>query len=165
MPGHPDRHERGRLLPTSYYLRACGTVLEALRQLGTPFVVRLHTEVPPGRYTLHPGMAGLYFPLHAPATVDPSEYSLHDFAALPHLETVVNVEPREALDDFATADVLLLSRSSLGYVGGWLNPHGLVIYAPWWHAPLPGWLVADQHGNLDTVEVASRIGDHVRRRG
>ena len=94
-----------------------------------------------------------------------AEYALDDFAALPHLETVVNVEPREVLDDFATADVLLLSRSSLGYVAGWLNPHGLVIYPPFMHPPLPGWLVADQHGNLDALEVASRIADHVRRRG
>ena len=32
----------------------------------------LHTEVPPGRYTLQPGTQGLYFPLHEPATVDPA---------------------------------------------------------------------------------------------
>lgn len=162
----PGRHDRDdRLLPNSYYLRACGPVLEALRQLGAPFVVRLHTEAPPGRYTLHPGMAGLYFPLHEPATVDPMEYTLDDFAALPNLETVVNVEPREVLDDFATADVLLLSHSSLGYVAALLNPHGLIVYAPWWHAPLPDWLVADRQGDLDPVEVATRIANHVRRRG
>ena len=53
---------------------------------------------------------------------------------------LVNVEAREALDDFATADVLILSRSSLGYVAGVLNPYGLVVYAPWWHpACLAGW--------------------------
>jgi hypothetical protein len=163
VPGRPDRDDR--LLPTSYYLRAAGTVLEALRRLGAPFVVRLHTEVPPGRYTLDPDMPGLYFPLDEPATVDPAQYSLEEFEALPNLQTVVNVEAREALDDFATADVLLLSLSSLGHVGGWLNPYGLVIYVPWWHPPLPGWLVADRQGNLDAGEVERRIAELVRRRG
>jgi len=153
-----------RLLANSYYLRVCGTVLDALRQHGAPFVVRLHTEVPPRRYTLYPDTPGLYFWLDQPATVDPSDYTLEEFEALPNLEMVINVEAREALDDFATADVLILSRSSLGYVGGMLNPHGLVVYAPWWHSALPEWLVADEHGNLDAAQVATRIGDHLRRR-
>jgi hypothetical protein len=163
VPGRRDLDDR--LLPTSYYLRAAGTVLEALRRQGAPFVVRLHTEVPPARYTLHSDMSGLYFPLDAPVTVDPAGYSLEEFETLPNLQTVVNVEPLAVLDDCARADVLLLSLSSLGQVGGWLNPHGLVIYAPWWHPPLPGWLVADRQGNLDAVEVARRIADYLRRRG
>ena len=128
-------------------------------------LVALHTEVPPRPYTLQPGTPGLYFTLDRPATIDPAEYALEDFETLPNLELVLNVEPREALDDFATADVLLLSLSSLGYLGGLLNPHGLVIYAPWWHAALPDWLVADEHGNLDAQEVATRITSLLRRRG
>jgi len=162
VPGRTDG--RQRQLPNSYYLRVCGAVLGALRREGAPFVVRLHTEVPPRRYTLYPDTPGLFFWLDQPSTVDPSEYSLEDFEALPNLETLVNVEAREALDDFATADVLILSLSSLGYLGGLLNPHGSVIYAPWWHPPLPDWLVADEHGNLDPAEVARSIADHLRGR-
>ena len=162
VPGRTDGQQR--LLPNGYYLRVCGAVLDALRQQGAPFVVRLHSEAPPRRYTLYPDTPGLYFWLDEPATVDPSDYSLEDFEALPNLEMVLNVEPREALDDFATADVLILSLSSLGYLGGLLNPHGLVIYAPWWHPALPDWLVADEHGNLDAAQVATRIADQLRRR-
>ena len=66
-------------MPTSYYLRACGTVLEALRRLGAPFVVRLHTEVPPRRYTVYPGNPGLYFQLDQPGTIDPADFALEDF--------------------------------------------------------------------------------------
>ncbi len=162
----PDRQDsRHRWLPNEYYLRACGTVVEALRQQGAPFVVRLHTEMPARPYTLHPGIQGLYFQLDHPSTIDPAQYALEEFEALPNLETVLNVEPREVLDDFATADVLILSLSSLGYVGGLLNPHGLVIYAPWWHAAMPDWLVASERGELDTEQVASRITEHLRRRG
>jgi hypothetical protein len=162
VPGRTDGQRR--VLPNGYYLRVCGTVLDALRQQGAPFVVRLHSEVPPRRYTLYPDTPGLYFWLDQPATVDPSEFRLEDFETLPNLEMVLNVEPREALDDFATADVLILSRSCLGYLGGLLNPHGLVVYAPWWHPPLPHWLVADDDGNLDSAQVATRIADYVRRR-
>jgi hypothetical protein len=162
VPGRTDGQER--LLPDSYYLRVCNTVLDALRQHGVPFIVRLHTEVPTRRCTLYPDTRGLYFWLYHPVTVDPSQYSLEEFAALPNLEVVLNVDAREALDDFATADVLILSLSSLGYLGGLLNPHGLVIYAPWWHPALPEWLVADEHGNLDPAQVATRIAVQLRRR-
>jgi hypothetical protein len=163
VPGRTDGQQR--LLPNSYYLRVCGSVLDALRRQGAPFVVRLHTEVPPQRYTLYPDTPGLFFRLDGPATVEPSDYPLDDFEALPNLEMVLNVEAREALDDFATADVLILSLSSLGYLGGLLNPQGLVIYAPWWHPPLPDWLVADERGQLDAVQVATRIADMLHRRG
>jgi len=162
VPGRTDGDNR--LLPNGYYLRVCGTVLDALRRHGVPFVVRVHTEVPPRRYTLHPDTPGLYFWLDQPVTVDPADYSLEEFETLPNLEMAINVEAREALDDFATADVLILSRSCLGYVGAMLNPHVLVVYAPWWHSPLPDWLVADEHGNLDAAEVETRIADHLRSR-
>ena len=78
---------------------------------------------------------------------------------------VLNVEPQEVLEDFATADVLILSRSDLGYLGGLLNPHGLVIAVPSYHTPPPDWLVADEHGDLDSGEVATRIAGLLRRRG
>jgi hypothetical protein len=162
VPGRTDGQQR--LLPNAYYLRVCGAVVDALRRHGVPFVVRLHTEAPPRRYTLYPDTPGLYFWLDQPATVDPSDYTLEDFESLPNVEMVLNVEAREALDDFATADVLILSRSALGYLGALLNPHGLVIYAPWWHPALPDWLVADEHGNLDAAQVSTRIADRLRRR-
>jgi len=152
-------------LPNAYYVRACGAVVDALRQHGAPFVVRLHTEMPSRRYTVHPGTSGLYLRLDEPVTIDPAEYALEEFERLPHLEMVLNVEPREALDDFATADVLILSRSDFSYLGGLLNPHGLVISAPNYHAALPDWLVASEDGDLDATQVATRIGDRLRRRG
>jgi len=45
-----------------------------------------------------------------------------------------------------------------------LNPHGVVIYAPWWHPPLQDWPVASEHGDLNAAQVRSRIGDMLRRR-
>ena len=159
-----------RLLSNAYFLRVCGTVVNALQQQRASFAVRLHTEMPPRPYTLHPGLSGLYCRLDQPSTLDPAAHALGDFEALPNLEIVLNVEPREALDDFATADVLILSLSCFGYLGGLLNPHGLVIAAPnlpWpqnFHTALPDWLVAGEHGDLDAAQVATRIADQLRRR-
>jgi hypothetical protein len=128
--------------------------------------VRIHTEVPPRPYTIYPGTPGLYFVPEGPVTLDPARYALEEFEALPNLEVVLNAEPQEALDDFATADVLILSASSFGYLGGMLNPHGLVVFAPFtWNQPLPDWLVADEQGNVNPAEVATRIADLLRRRG
>jgi hypothetical protein len=152
-----------RLLPNAYYLRVCGAVVSALRAAGVSFVVRLHTEAPPRPYTLHPGMPGLFIDLNEPSTLDPAAQSLEDFDTLPNLEMILNVEPREALDDFATADVLILSRSCLGYFGGLLNTHGLVIAtpdSPWprnFHSALPDWLVADENGDVDATRLESRL--------
>jgi hypothetical protein len=161
----PHRQDQARWLPNTYYLRVCGQVVEALRQQGAPFIVRLHTEIPPRPYTLHPDTPGLYFRLYQPATLDPAQYALEDFESVPNLETVLNAEAQEVLDDFATADVLILSLSALSYVGGLLNPHGLVVYAPPYHVPLPDWLVAGEHGELDAAQVATRIAEQLRRRG
>jgi hypothetical protein len=161
----PHRQDEDvRLLPNTYYLRVCDQVVRALRERGVPFVVRLHTEIPPRPYTLYPDNPGLFFKLHRPATIDPAQFALEEFESLPNLEMVLNVEAREALDDFATADVLILSPSSLGYVGGMLNPHGLVIWAPPFHVPLPDWLVADKQGVLDEAQLATRVADYLDRR-
>ncbi|MGE0702430.1 MAG: nucleotidyltransferase family protein [Vicinamibacterales bacterium] len=151
-------------LQNAFYVRACSTVVDALRQLGLPFVVRLHTELPPRPYALHPGIPGVYFNLDRPTRIDPADYALEDFEALPNLEMVLNVEPRECLDDFATADVLILSLSSLGFVGGLLNPHGCVICPESFHAALPDWLVASRTGGLDAAQVATRLAGQLRGR-
>jgi hypothetical protein len=160
----PRKDRRYRWLSNAYYMRVCRTVLEALYAQRATFVVRLHTEMPPRPYTLHPGTPGLYFDLEQPSTIGPEQNALEDFDTLPNLETVLNVEAREALDDFATADVLILALSSFSYLGGLLNPHGLVVYAPWWHPPLPDWLVASEQGDLDAAHVRTRIAELLQRR-
>ena len=50
-------------------------------------------------------------------TIDPADYALEDFEALLNLEMMFNADPLDALRDFATADVLILSASSFGYLG------------------------------------------------
>ena len=127
--------------------------------------MRLHSELPTRRYALYPNSPGLYFEPEQPLTIDPADYALEDFDVLPGLEMVFNAEPLDALRDFATADVLILSASSFGYLGGMLNPHGVVVFAPFtWNAPLPDWLVADAQGNLNPHEVSAKLAGMLQRR-
>lgn len=152
----PD--SRKRWLPNSYYLHVCAQLIEALRQQGAAYSVRLHSELPTRRYALYPDTPGLYFLPEQPLTIDPEDYALEDFDALPNRELVFNAEPLDALRDFGTADVLILSASSFSYLGGMLNPHAVVVFAPGtWNHPLPDWLVADQQGNLQQDEVVAKI--------
>jgi hypothetical protein len=152
-----------RLLPNAYYLRVCEAVVNALQKQGVAFVVRLHTEAPSRPCTVYPGLSGIFVDMKEPSTLDSAAHSLEEFKALPNLTMVLNVDPRAALDDFATADVLILSCSCLGYVGGLLNPHGLVIAAPVlppprkFHPALPDWLVADEQGNVEATQLATRV--------
>ncbi|MEZ4727036.1 MAG: nucleotidyltransferase family protein [Caldilineaceae bacterium] len=160
----PD--SRRRWLPNEYYLRVCEQILGALQRHGVPFTVRLHSELPDRRYALYPKFPGLYFELEQPVIIDPEEYALEEFDVLPNLEMVLNAEPLDAIHDFATADVLILSASSFGYFGGMLNPHGVTVFAPFtWNKPLPDWLIADAQGNLNEDEVAAKIADLLQRRG
>jgi len=46
----------------------------------------------------------------------------------------------------ATADALVMSRSSYSYVAAILNANGIVVYHPFWHSPLKEWLVSDADG-------------------
>jgi putative nucleotidyltransferase-like protein len=159
-----------RLLSNAYYLRACEAVVNALQKQRVSFLVRVHTEAPSRSCTVYPGFSGMFVDIKEPSTLDSAAHSLEEFKALPNLTMVLNVEPREALDDFATADVLILSCSCLGYVGGLLNPHGLVIAAPDlppprdFHAALPDWLVADEQGNVDATQLAARVAGLLRNR-
>ncbi len=52
-------------------------------------------------------------------------------------------EPVEdAFTSMVLADVLVTSTSSLSYVAGFLS-EGTVYYIPFWHPPLPGWIVCN----------------------
>jgi hypothetical protein len=49
-------------------------------------------------------------------------------------------DPLDTIRDMASADYLIMARSSLSYVGGILNQHGTVYAAPdFWHKSLPIW--------------------------
>ncbi len=82
-----------------------------------------------------------------------------DFPEFLDLDVELRLEgdPLEALNCMIHADILMMAKSSLSYVAGLLNRKGLVIYEPYWHAPLPGWIF----GIWDNDAGASKLREGV----
>jgi len=56
----------------------------------------------------------------------------------------------------ATADALIISRSSFSYLAA-LFSKGIVIYYPFWHQPLKEWLISDMNGNISSEELNEQL--------
>jgi len=75
--------------------------------------------------------------------------SLDEFSVLPNLELFVNEDTIECLRKLATADILVMSRSSFSYVGAVLNRNGVVLYHPFWHGGPSSWIPVGPSGDFD----------------
>jgi hypothetical protein len=48
---------------------------------------------------------------------------------------------QDAVAEMSSADVFVMSRSSMSYIGALLNKHGEIYYPPdFWHKPLKKWI-------------------------
>ena len=73
-------------------------------------------------------------------TIKPANFELlESFSTLP-LQIIRGGNPLDAIKLMASADFLIIGKSSLSFVGGLLNRKGQV-YSPedFWHRPLKGW--------------------------
>jgi hypothetical protein len=62
---------------------------------------------------------------------------------MPHLLNSEWLNPADPFEDFvllATADILILSKSSFSFLAGLANPHSLKIFHPFWHAVPSHWV-------------------------
>jgi hypothetical protein len=56
------------------------------------------------------------------------------------VEVIRGGNPIEAVEIMANAEILVMGKSSLSYLGGYLNKIGIVYYPKdFWHRPLPAW--------------------------
>jgi hypothetical protein len=130
-----------RMLPNSYYLSTAMAVTESLQEVGIQFVCELYTEVPSKPFLVTPGHHGIENRISEGVMVDPKMNAIEEFDVIPNLSKLHNIDPIETLRGMATADLLIMSRSSFSYVGAILNPNGAVIYHPFWHSPMKEWLI------------------------
>ena len=72
-----------------------------------------------------------------------------------------NMDPFTTLRHLTEADLLVTAKSSFSYVAALLNP-GLVLYEPFWHGPIPGWIVLYPTGEVPAGELVPAL---VRLRG
>ena len=82
---------------------------------------------------------------------------LGDFGAIPNLEPYVNIQPVETLRRMASADALIMSRSSFSYVAAILSQNCIVAYYPFWHFAMKDWLIVGDDGALPEAELSERL--------
>ena len=146
-----------RMLPNSYYV-SCALKFQAiLQRLDIPFVCELYSEVASKKFEVTPESHGIYGRISENITFDPGMNHLEDFDAIPNLERFVNIEPIETLRRMATADALILSRSSFSYVAAILSTNGIVVYYPFWHFAMKDWLVSNDDGAVAETDLIERL--------
>jgi hypothetical protein len=146
-----------RMLPNEYYVSCALQVQDVLRKLDIPFVCELYTEVPTKRFVVTPQHHGIGGRMSENMIYDPDMTQLEDFDAIPNLERHINIHPIETLRRMATADALIMSRSSFSYVAAILSEKCIVIYHPFWHSAMSDWLISGVDGGLPEDELADRL--------
>jgi hypothetical protein len=148
--------ESHRMLPNAYYVSVAQNVALALSALGVDYQIELHTETADDAFMVPVGYPGLLNRI--PATViSPDMNRLDEFDVLPHLIRCFNEDTIDCLRQLATADVLVMSRSSFSYVAGILNKTGIILCFPFWHSALRSWLTVDPDGQFDRFRFGQAV--------
>jgi len=146
-----------RMLPNSYYVSCALRFTELFEKLQIPFISELYTELPSKAFVVTPQHHGIAGRIARSVLVDPRMSRIQDFDAIPNLVRYINGDPIETLARMATADGLIISRSSYSYVAAILNATGIVVYHPFWHSPLSDWLVSNESGIVSDTDLTERL--------
>ena len=146
-----------RMLPNSYYVSCALGLIEALRKRGIAFVCEMYTEIPTKPFVVTPQHHGILERIPGNVLVDPLMNRLEDFDVIPNLVKFVNGDPIDTLRRMATADALVLSRSSFSYLAAILSTNCVVVYHPFWHSPLKDWMIADSQGIVSAPDLMARL--------
>jgi hypothetical protein len=138
-----------RMLPNAYFIQVAQQVAQTLNELEIEFQIELYTEVPDRSFIVTPDHHGIEHRISAPFVFDPESSRLDEFSVLPNLVPRLNGEAVDCLRGLATADVLVMSRSSFSYLGGILNRNCVVLHHPFWHSTPSPWLSVDPDGAFD----------------
>jgi len=143
--------ESHRMLPHGYSVAVAQHVAGALDAVEVEYQMELHTEIPTREFAVTPGHVGIGDHISAPVVVNPEMSSLQEFSVLPSLKLFVNERAIDCLRKLATADVLVMSRSSFSYVAAVLNRNGVVLYHPFWHSGPSSWIPVGPSGDFDQL--------------
>ena len=149
-----------RILPNSYYINVALRISSTLDLLGVDYVFELHTELPDKAF-LDKCEHVIADGLSEPFMFDPSADRLEEFEQIPNLEKFINRDPIETIRKMATADVLVISRSSFSYLAALLNRNGIIIYHDFWHSMLEDWVRADTSGQFSAREFTDKLNEKI----
>jgi hypothetical protein len=146
-----------RMLPNAYYVNTARNVARELEALQIDYRIEVHTEMPTKQFVVEPGHHGIGDRIGKASPIDPAMCSLDEFNVLPNLVLCVNDTAIECLRKLATADILIMSRSSFSYVAAILNRNGIALQHPFWHPALPGWITVEPDGAFDAADLAAAV--------
>jgi hypothetical protein len=148
-----------RMLPNRYFVTVARRIADALETLGLDYEIELWTEVPTGDFVVGLNHHGINGRLTEPFAARAEMYGLEEFNALPNLVPRLNGRAIDCLEGLATADVLVMSRSSFSYVGAILNRNGAVMYHPFWHSRMSSWIEVGPEGQFDASRLIATFSD------
>jgi hypothetical protein len=143
--------ESHRMLPAAYYLNVAQRVAGVFGALEIDYRMELHTEVPTREFVVTPEHDNIKGRISAPVVLRPEMSLLDEFNVLPHLTHFINDRPIDCIRKLATADVLVMSRSSFSYLSAILNRNGIVLYHPFWHNAPSSWIPVGPSGDFDPL--------------
>lgn len=146
-----------RMLPNSYFIQVALNVAHTLRALKLDFQIELYTEVPGQEFVVQPEDHGILNRISAPFELHPDMSRIDEFSVLPNLVHRINGRVIDCIRGLATADVLVMSRSSFSYLGGILNREGVVLYHPFWHQAPSSWFTVDPDGRFAQQEFSRAV--------
>jgi hypothetical protein len=138
-----------RETPLESYARTIENILSSIKSKNRPHILVLTDApdevtyfVPPrDQQILWEGTPGFE---NGRMTIKPIDFNMLKQRSGLEVSVIRGGNPLEAIKAMATADYLLMSKSSLSYVGAILNTDGNVYYpVEFWHRPLSNWKVLE----------------------
>ena len=146
-----------RMLPNGYYIAVAQRIARVLEAAGGDYQIGLYTEAPSAEFVVEPERHGISSRITAPVVLSPEMCRLEEFSVLPNLVHRVNGPAIECIRGMATADILVMSRSSLSYLGAILNRTGIVLYHPFWHRAPSSWMTVGPDGQFDEARLGRAV--------
>lgn len=148
-----------RLLDLRYYIKVARKLASVLTSAGVPFEFELHSELLQKDATIRSDDPAFKDHISEPIEIRPELNPFAEFYELSGLKLFINEPAMISIERFATADILVMSKSSFSYLAAILNTAGIVLYHPFWHYPPDSWLVTKPSGEFDV----GRFQEQLRR--
>ena len=146
-----------RLIDNRYYINLAQTMTAALASRNIPFEVELHSELLQKDSTVRPDDPAFKGRIDNLIQLRPEQDPFADFEVFPGLKRYINEPTMTCIERLATADILVMSKSSFSYLAAILNVTGIVLYHPFWHYPLADWLVTKQNGDFAMAQFEKQL--------
>jgi hypothetical protein len=138
-----------RLIDNRYYVNIARNLASTLATARVPFELELHSELLQKESIVRPDDPAFKGRIGEPLKLHPEQDPFGEFDVLPGLKRFINEPTMTSIERLATADILVMSKSSFSYLAAILNVDGIVLYHPFWHYPPDSWLVTKLSGEFD----------------